>query len=166
MRKTIRVLASVLLLIGIAGPGFPAKLGTGKQSTSSTQSLASATITLDAQTPRASFAGLDLFLPDGYHGPLPVIIQAHCLRRPDTPALEIDAATFGANAKLLNLTPLPQHNCVSYQVAAQAAPAKGSSAADGSNVAHTDIGVSVHHSAPPQAEGQATEAHTGARLTR
>lgn len=111
---------------------------------------ASQIFSLDEKNRRVSFAGLDVVLLDRYAGPLPVIVRADCLAQNETPPLAIDPATFGAAARLLNLTRLPDNQCVAYQVVAQAAGGSASTAARASNES-PGIAVIVHHSSPPPA---------------
>ncbi|WP_157788340.1 RHS repeat-associated core domain-containing protein [Bradyrhizobium japonicum] len=114
-------------------------------------SLTHTLIALDAQNRRASFAGLNVFLRDDYHGPFPVLVQADCFGPPATPPLAIDAATYGANARLLNLTRQPEHGCGSYQIASVSEPMKVGAI---TTTKDTGIAVSVHYSGLPKADGQ------------
>jgi hypothetical protein len=159
MQRTASLLAAAgLFIVGVIAPTFSEAGGTDKQAAAGTGSsdsvqLASKSITLDAQTRRESFRGLDVFLPDNYAGALPVVVQASCWGRPETPGLAIDAKVYGDNARLVNITSVPQHGCASYQVA-QITSAPQSSPTATTATASTGIAVGLYYSVPPSAEGQ------------
>jgi RHS repeat-associated protein len=147
----IETLATTFSAVSAAGDGQTAD----RISSPAPVKLASSSITLDAQTRHGSFGGLDVFLPDNYVGALPVVVQASCWGRPETPSLAIDAKVYGENARLLNITSLP-HGCASYQVA-QITPAPQPSPTATPGAASTGIAVGLYYSVPPSAEGQLRE---------
>jgi RHS repeat-associated protein len=155
------VLAAALILLQTAFSVSPAQSQSAANPMTAhpelALSLAHTTFVLDDQSRRASFSGLNVFLPDDYRGPLPVLVQVDCFGPPQTPPLAIDAAAYGANSRLLNLTRRSEHGCSSYQIATAAAVQPTSlvvtnSSKDASSTA--GIAVSVHHSGLPAANGQ------------
>lgn len=115
---------------------------------------------LDVGDRRTSLAGLDIFLPDDYIGPFPVVVRASCLGRPETPSLAIDAATYGADARLLNLTQQPELGCSSYRVSVvplRVAQVGGGVIAAGPAAIPEGIAVGVHYSGPIPADAQTKE---------
>lgn len=106
------------------------------------------TAILDASNLRATLAGLSVFLLDDYHGRLPVAVRVDCDGQSETPPLAIDAAAYGANARLLNLTRLPEHGCSSYEVTTTTLVAQIASEGGpvGADVVPDGIGISVHYS--------------------
>jgi RHS repeat-associated protein len=166
LRKTSSATTAVLFLVQTAISTFPAKAQsvahgqTGQGDDSESARLVDKIAVLEARVRRASFAGLDVFLHDDYLGPSPVLVRVTCYGQQATPSLAVDAATYGANARLLNLTRRPEHGCSSYQVSAvplQLAQAGGSVLPAGNNEVPTGIGVSVHYSGPVPADAQVKE---------
>jgi hypothetical protein len=114
--------------------------------------LSSKTVILDLNNRLTSLAGLDVFLRDSYRGP-PIAITAECFDRRETPSLAVDAATYGTNAHLLNLTRRAEDGCSSYQVVA-ATSEERSASGGGPRPAAEGIAISVHYGRLSPGDGQ------------
>lgn len=124
----------------------------------------SVTANLDSTNRHQALNGLDVFLPEGYRGPLPIKVRVDCIDRSATPALAVEVAVYGPDARLLNLTRRPEHGCDAYEVdlVGAGAPSGGGIAATGTATgtgarAGAEIGVGVHRSGPLAKDSQLKE---------
>jgi RHS repeat-associated protein len=118
-RKASGVVGAIFFILqttGFGGPMDAAPAAGHQEDRTANPPLASETAEFDANRRRASLAGLDVFLSEDYRGPLPVAVTANCFGQQETPALAVDATTYGANARLLNVTKRSERGCNSYEV--------------------------------------------------
>jgi hypothetical protein len=166
LRKTPSTATAVLFLVQTIISTFPASAQSdahreaGHANDRASPHVVEKVAILHPGDRRTSFAGLDIFLPDNQFEPSTVLVRATCYGQQATPSLAVDAATYGANARLLNLTRRREHGCSSYQVSAvplQLAQAGGSVLPAANNEVPPGIGVSVHYSGPVPADAQVKE---------
>jgi hypothetical protein len=115
---SVLLLAQAQFLASSADTSAPTQSLNDHTTARTSTPLKSISAILDRSTRHVELEGLDVFIPDNYRGPLPILVKGECFGASQTPAIAVDSAAYGPDASLINITQRPGSFCSSYQVTA------------------------------------------------